>query len=509
MTNNNSYDKFNVACKRRLKDLDVALECSVNLDTTESVSKILAVNVEGNCTQVEALTGEANVNGNILVSLVYLTEQGLVGNSVYSSPFSTKISDSCISPTSKIYSKIASTDAKVQSLNNNTAKVDCLIKLNTFCLNNEEISYLNGVSSDVCTMEEQTTFETLTGSTNSKWIENVEINIKEPVRQVLSSSCDVYVKDVTSADAFVSISCELVSKVMYLTDEETPQIKSVYTKSDVKQEVECKEATKESKLEIDLNVFKCDVKNTITEKENEIKINLEIPLDVCVRIFETKSVNLITDLYSVESLTETTSASYENSVVCEPICFEKKIEGSLTLTEEEPRIDKLLAVNYSKAIVTNEYIDDGEYSLSGVITSNLIYFNDEDNNVNSVDVEVPFVVSTKTDYEGEVLTDLSVVVEDVDVMVKKGRDVYVDALIKVRTNVCKKEQGAVISELIFEDAVPQKDCAIEIYFAKTGERIWDIAKKLFVKPEEIYSQNPQINEVLEQDEKLAIYYQKK
>ncbi len=509
MTNNNSYDKFNVACKRRLKDLDVALECSVNLDATESVSKILAVNVEGNCTQVEALTGEANVNGNILVSLVYLTEQGLVGNSVYASPFSTKISDSCISPTSKVYSKIASTDAKVQSLNNNTAKVDCLIKLNSFCLNNEEISYLNGVSSDVCTMDEQTTFETLAGSTNSKWTENVEINIKEPVRQVLSSSCDVYVKDVTSADAFVSVSCELVSKVMYLTDEETPQIKSVYTKSDVKQEVECKEATKESKVEIDLNVYKCDVKNTITEKENEIKINLEIPLDVCVRIFETKSVNLITDLYSVESLTETTSASYENSVVCEPICFEKKIEGSLTLTEEEPRIDKLLAVNYSKAIVTNEYIDDGEYSLSGVITSNLIYFNDEDNNVNSVDVEVPFVVSTKTDYEGEVLTDLSVVVEDVDVMVKKGRDVYVDALIKVRTNVCQKEQGAVISELIFEDAVPQKDCAIEIYFAKTGERIWDIAKKLFVKPEEIFIQNPQVSEVLEQDEKLAIYYQKK
>ncbi len=508
MTNNNSYDKFLVACKQRLKNLDVALECSVSLDSSESVSKILAVNVEGNCTQVEALTGEAIINGNILVSLVYLTEQGLVGNSAYSSPFSTKIADSCINPTSKVYSKVKSIDAKVQSLNNNTAKVDCLIKLNGYCLNNEEISYLCGASSDVCTMEEQTTFETLTSSLNSSWTENMEITLKEPVRQILSSTCDVYVKDVTSADSFVSVSCELVNKLMYLTDEETPQIKSVYTKSDVKQEVECKEATKESKVELDLNVVKNGVKNSINEKENEIKVSLEIPLDVCVRIYETKSVNLITDLYSVENLTETTSSSYENSVVCEPICFEKKIEGSLTLTEEEPRIDKLLAVNYSKAIVTNEYIDDGEYSLSGVITSNLIYFNDEDNNVNSVDVEIPFVVSTKTDYEGDVLADLSVAVEDVDVMVKKGRDVYVDALIKVRTNVCKNVHGAVISELVYADQVPQKDCAIEIYFAKSGERIWDIAKKLFVKPEEIYSQNPQVHEVLEQDEKLAIYYQK-
>lgn len=72
----------------------------------------------------------------------------------------------------------------------------------------------------------------------------------------------------------------------------------------------------------------------------------------------------------------------------------------------------------------------------------------------------------------------------------------------------KKVQGAVISELSFTEQVPQKDCAIEIYFAKVGEKIWDIAKKLFVKPEEIYSQNPMVGEVLEKDEKLAIYYQK-
>ena len=508
MTNKNSYDKFLAVDKKRLKDAEVMLECSVSLDSNEVVSKILAVNVEGNCTQVEALTGEANANGNIVVSLVYLTEQGLVGNSVYSSPFSTKFTDALINAKSKVFGKVANIDAKVQSLNNNTAKVDCLIRLKGFCYNNEEISYLSEVSSDVCTLEEQSQFETLSGSLNSSWIENMEIELKEPVRKVLSSSCDVYVKDVTSADSFVSIVCEITNKLMYLTDEETPKIKTVYSKIDVKQEVECEFATKQSKAEVSLNVLKNEVKNSISEKENEIKISLEIPLDACIKIFGTNSVNLITDLYSVENLSETTSVSYENSIMCEPISFEKKIEGSLTLTDEEPRIDKLLAVNYSKAIVTNEYLENGEYSVSGVLTSNLIYLNDEDNNVNSVDVEIPFVVSCQTEYEGEVLTDLSVLADDVDVMVKKGRDVYVDALIKVRTNVCKKVQGAIISELVCADQVPPKDCAIEIYFAKSGERVWDIAKKLYVKPEEIFKQNPQISEVLEKDEKLAVYYSK-
>ena len=290
MTNKNSYDKFLAVDKKRLKDAEVMLECSVSLDSNEVVSKILAVNVEGNCTQVEALTGEANANGNIVVSLVYLTEQGLVGNSVYSSPFSTKFTDALINAKSKVFGKVANIDAKVQSLNNNTAKVDCLIRLKGFCYNNEEIPYLSEVSSDVCTLEEQSQFETLSGSLNSSWIENMEIELKEPVRKVLSSSCDVYVKDVTSADSFVSIVCEITNKLMYLTDEETPKIKTVYSKTDVKQEVECEFATKQSKAEVSLNVLKNEVKNSISEKENEIKKVL-VALDATDEVVE-EAVNI-------------------------------------------------------------------------------------------------------------------------------------------------------------------------------------------------------------------------
>ncbi len=508
MANNNSYDKFLAVSKQRLKSLEIGLECSVNMDCTEPVRKILAVNIDGNCSQIEALTGEASVNGTVIVSLVYLTEQGLIGNASYSAPFVSKFIDTKIKPDTKVFAKVASMDAQVKALNSNIAKVDCAIVLNGFCLNNEEVEYLSSTGTDVCTLQEETTYNKLDGVTNSNWLENLEISLKEPVKQVLSSTCDVYVKNFEVATNFVTLNCELTNRLMYLTDEEEPVLKTVYTKSDVKQEIESEYAQKEAMAEVDVCVVKNGIKNNITEKEGEIKIGIEIPLDVCVRIYSTSTVNLITDLYSVESLTNATSVSYENSVVCEPITFDKKVEGSLTLSEDDPRIDKLLAVNYSKATVTNEGVENGEYNISGVILSNLIYYNEDDNMVNSVDVEVPFVLGCETEYDNSVLTDLSVVVEDVDVMVKKGKDVYVDAQVKVRSQVCKNVNGVVIKELEYTEQAPAKDCAIEIYFAKAGEKIWDIAKKLFVKPETILNQNPDVTEVLEQDEKLAIYYQK-
>ena len=504
MANNNSYDKFKAVKKQRLNDFDVNLECSINLETTEQVNKILAVNSIATIGNIEELTGEATVNGSVQVSLVYLTEQGLVCNASYTSPFITKVIDTKINPNSKVFCKVAQADSKVQSVNNNVAKVDCYLNLKAYVINSEEVTYLNGVAENVCTLTEQTDYCMLKGVTNSVWTESLETEVKEEVKQVISCFSEAIVKQVEPQDNCIELTCEIVNTVMYLTSEN--EIKTVYFKNDAKQDIECEFCDKKSLVEIDLKVDQNNVKNSINNAEGGIKISIDVPLTVCAKVYCNNNINLIADLYSTQDITNSTMVSYENSIVCEPIVFEKKIEGSLSLSADEPRIDKLLSVNYSKAIVTNEYLENGEYTVSGVVSSNLIYYNQDDAVVNSIDVEFPFVIGTKTDLEGELLTDFDVLVEDVDVMVKKGKDVYIDAAIKVRTTVCKTTRGVVMSDVEYSEPLPLKDCAIEIYFAKAGEKVWDIAKKLFVTPETIYMQNPNIQEILENDEKLAIYY---
>ena len=45
MTNISSNEKFIVANKTKLANSDVSLECSINLETTETVDKVLAISV--------------------------------------------------------------------------------------------------------------------------------------------------------------------------------------------------------------------------------------------------------------------------------------------------------------------------------------------------------------------------------------------------------------------------------------------------------------------------------
>ena len=508
MANNNSYDKFYSANKRLLNDTETNLECSVNLESDEQVTKVLAVDVSGNVQSAECLQGEANVDCTLFITVVFATQSGLVGNTTYSTSFVSKITDSSIKPDSKIFAKVNSCDVEISSITSNVAKIECKAKVNAFCYQNEEVEFLSEVGEDVCLMQDNIEYLTYNTSSTSKWEETLESEIKEPVVKVLSSTIAVNLKSAECGTGFVSLNCEVINKLTYVSMEENSQIKTVYLKQDIKQEVECQVVTSDSKVEVDVCVEKQNEKTTLEDKDSEVKVSTSVPLCATIHVFDKNSVNVITDLYSTTNYTLASTTSYNNTQVCEPIVFEKKVEGSLTLSQEEPRIDKLLAVNYSKVIVTNQYLSNGEYSLSGVVSSNLIYFNEDDSVPCSVDVEIPFVVVTQTELEGEYLLDLNVSVKDVDVMVKKGRDVFVDAVVCVYTNVCKSNQAAVISQLEYKEELPAKDCAIEIYFGKAGEKVWDIAKSLNVKPEKIYTQNPGVADVLEGDQKLAVYYQK-
>lgn len=470
------------------------------------MQKILSVSVEGNTGQIEPLNGEASVNGNIVLNIVYLSSDGLVGNSTYTSSFIAKATDAKITPSQKIFAKIKNCEAVVNALSNNVAQVDCKVVLAGEMIGNDEITYLSGVGENVYYLSEETNYSRFEGSFNSSWIENVDTVLKQPVKKVVSTNCEVLVKNVESVKNIISVEAQLFTKLLYVADNEESTLKTAYLTTSIKQEIENSLVNDNSYAEVDLTVNKSNLKTTITEKDGEIKIGIEVPIDSVVKVFSTQQIKVTTDLFSTQNLTNVTSSSYLSTNHLDPIYFEKKVEGSLIMGENEPTIDKLLAVNSSKVVVTNESFENGQYSISGIIACNLIYLNEDDNSVNSVDVEVPFVVSTMSDYLDTTMLWSNIILKDVDVMVKKGKDVYIDANVCVYSYASKNEGGAIIVDMDETEPIAKKDCAIEIYFAKQGEKIWDIAKQMNVAPDAILSQNPGVGDMLEKDTELALYY---
>ena len=167
-------------------------------------------------------------------------------------------------------------------------------------------------------------------------------------------------------------------------------------------------------------------------------------------------------------------------------------------------------VGASNLLITNSYTKDGELFVEGIAKTNVVYLNDETNALHSVVIEVPFVVSDKTNIDAD---DVNVFVVamlyDVDVVVKKGREFYFDGKLRVTASYDADVVEAVISNVENGAERKEKDCAIEVYFGSEGDDSWNIAKGLGIDEQTLYEQNPETVFPLEKDENLVVYYQKK
>jgi hypothetical protein len=219
---------------------------------------------------------------------------------------------------------------------------------------------------------------------------------------------------------------------------------------------------------------------------------------------------VVKDLYSTTCELEVSTESFEMSKQLQGDYFEAKIDGTLSLDENQPRVDKIMFVGGSNLSVTNSYLKNGEIFVEGVTKTNVVYLNDETNSLHSVTIEVPFVVSDKASVSCEdAEVEVSALLYDVDVVVKKGREFYFDGKLKINVSYDCQEIEAVISNVNLGSEYPEKDCAVELIFASSGASSWDVAKDAKVKEETILMQNADIVFPLEQDENIIVYYQKR
>ena len=158
--------------------------------------------------------------------------------------------------------------------------------------------------------------------------------------------------------------------------------------------------------------------------------------------------------------------------------------------------------------MTNSYIKDNEIYIEGIAKTTAVYLNDEDSSLHSVQLDVPFTISDKFNHEDGGILMVDAVVTDVDVVVKKGREFYYDAKVKASVTYCHDVLGGIISNAVASEEYDEKDYAMEIIYAPSGNDLWEVAKHAKVKEEQIVAQNPEVVFPVSEDTPIVLFYQK-
>lgn len=496
--------KFNVVKKKNLEKSTFNVEC--NIETNCEISKILSVCHTAQADSVEILNGCVNYTGYIDFCVLYLTPDGEIGTLNSSCPFTSKFEDALISVGDKIKIKVSVEDYVIESFSSSNLKINCVCEQTGILIISREIPNVDCHDEEICCKEDEILVNVFVGEAKESFSVESDFSIKEPLKKVVSSDSQVFVKSVESGENFVSISGEVVNKILYLT--ENDRFENSYVVENFKQEVELEGVTKTSICEVNACVKKNSLKCEIENNDKGVEIKVVSPVDICVFAYMEKSEKVLKDVYSTVSELSVTTTSFDMSqqLACE--ILEEKIDGTLTLEDDKPRVDKIMFVGGSNVCVTNSYVKDGEVFVEGVCKSDVVYLNDESGSLFSVIMEVPFVISDKTNFEEEDKFDVEIELCDVDVVVKKGREFYFDA--KLKANICCFQDvvGAVISNVEESGETAERDCAIEVLFAQAGQDAWEIGKLAKVKEENIIYQNPDVNFPLEKDENIVIFYKK-
>lgn len=497
-------NKFSVVRKKRLEKSVFNVEC--NIENEVEIDKILSVCHSAQADSIEILNGVINYAGYIDFCIIYLTVDGEIGTINSTCPFTSKFEDGEINVGDKVSIQVCVEDFSVDSVTGANIKISCTCEQSAVLIQNREVSNITTGDDDICMKEDEIKVNTLIGQAKENFVVESDFSIKEPVKKVITSDSHVTVKSVESGVNFVSVGGEVVTRVLYLTENE--RFETSYVTENFKEEVELEGVTRESVSEAVAFIRRASVRCEVENAEKGVNIKVSIPVDLLVTSYEEKNQVVVKDVYSTSCELQVTTESFDMTKQLAGDMFEGKIDGTLTLDDDKPRVDKIMFVGGSNLNLTNAYVKGGEIFVEGVTKTNVVYLNDETNTLHSVVIEVPFVISDKSDAEDNAQVLVSAILTDVDVVIKKGREFFFDAKVKVRVEYDCPQIGAVISNMELTNEFAERDCAVELVFAKSGQSAWDIAKAIKVREEIVMLQNPELVFPLEQDENVVVYYQK-
>ena len=488
--------EINVGTKQENLEFLVALP-------EENISKILSASASVVVDKYEALLGEISFSGQACLNIVYVLEDGTISSYKTCQDFSGKFENLSFDPSSLVKILPNVLDISIENANGNSIKVKLSIE-NTFNLTkNQEISLFSCEDANVFVKQTESRLCTHTNRNCSSFSQTTVFETKFPVGKILSTSSIAVVNKTSVLDGIVVVEGDVVTKLLYSTEEDRPILVSLINKDSFREEIEDQSAVKDQQV-IAWTVVKNGELEENIDQENKT-LEVVVPIKVCYDIFACENKLLVADAFSTENQLNLTTEAFVSSEIVGLETFDTRIDSGVSVGEDIPRIDKILAVDGAYLTQTSQSFENGELSAEGVVHLNVIYLNDEQESINAVSIEVPYSYREKLSLKGSNACGVDQIVE-IDASVKRGRDIFVDGKIKTQVLVSNEVQTAVISRAEIGEKLEERDGALEIYFAQEGKTFWDVAKDLKVSEEELKAQNPDIVEPFEKDEKL-IYFQ--
>lgn len=499
------FEQLNL--KERVEPLKVqsVVECKAN-ESYESFAKILSTVAKVTCLGAEALAGEVRYSGRVIFNIVYVDNDGKLRKSECGAEFSHRAERSDIMPSYAVDMDMSIDASELKQVNGQLFLSAIVTSTAEISVKNS-FSYLTGGDELVFKTEEIAISGTV-GNSRGNFEVAEEFEINDAIGDILSYNAEAIVLStqagigciVSEGEIYLSVTAERSSDGEIIGECKTYPFRM---------ELEIEESMPNMKAVSCCNIAGAKFEVVVDTDRNKSAVNVEFNLEIKGEVFDTSTVEKISDVYSTCNELNLTTQSLFGQNLNATCVFAEKVHGVAVMNEQFESDIRIMFCSNERVNVAATRCENGRMTAEGVLSATA-YYKDMDGALGSVNLELPFSVDLSNDnFTDNKRTNLSCIAENVFARSKAGREIELEGTLKISINVFEAQLHTVITDVAAGEEKVPKSCAISVYIPNAEDTLWEVSKELGVCPETIMLFNKDLQFPLQGDERILIYRQEK
>lgn len=474
------------------KSEQIILACSIDTALKGGADKVLCRRASVNSVRATAGDGQVSISGKLNVKAVYVTSEGELDSIDYVSDFSKTVA--CVSATEGATviadAKVADVQATTEG---ETIKIQTVVELTPTVIVHNEYELLEQAEG-AFVKDGESEFGKFEAITETECEVDEQYATGTVVEKVLAFDSQAELCKVTEDGDGALAEGEVCVTIVYQSEGKAVQKNMVIP---FVQRIEGKEgATYDVRAEI--RDSKLIIGGSATENVFEVKVVAGLCAIVCTKVCAT----LAKDVYCPVKELKLSHMCLSYDCYDKTVRTRERISGSVETDGEDTGISRIVAAFATENEIATVERKENAVTVEGVLETCVIYLCDNDE-YKSVSIDLPYIAEANCTCTGDI--KVSVGECDVSAKVKRDREIEVTATVCVNVSCCEKRKICAVDKI--EEGADIKPCedSVSVYFAKQGETLWDVAKKLSMPPEQIAGQNPSLEDMLNAGEKVIVY----
>lgn len=485
---------------RQLASGQVVVEAGLTPPISAQIGKVMSITSRATVNPAEVFVGEARFVGKLHFTVVYVDIDGFNRCIEHTADFSDKLISNEIIQTTKPIFVCNTLDTDTMNVGATELRLATVVEVKLYSVIHTDIKHLIDCGDEVYTNDDALEYDTCITDSSDSFLITDNYQDSRPTRLIAVESSIVLKSTRPSID---SVICEGVIYSNLILEVEGGLIKSTVHNIPFTQEIAANGVRSDAR-----SIVLLDIQTTkANQAENEGTISLDITINARVISFKKVSFAPIIDAFCVENELIVDNSIIDITSFKHSAFFDERVEGTVTLNDDLPIADNILATVAGKLNLTKYLAEKGKISIEGVVNANIIYYNQDRNAKYSVSVELPFGIFVNDSVEiGDIVTANGSVI-NISARLRRGNEIEVKADIGINTIVTSSIKKQIIIDIQKGNAVPSHAGAFSIHIARPNETLWDIAKSLGATPEQVMTQNPTLTLPLVGNERVIAYRQ--